>query len=95
MRPAQQRPRRLARPRTSPFHGGNAGSNPAGDAKIPKHLPNPAIFPEGLKGFVKNGRAQPCEPAKDFVGRIILTNLVCAARLVGVTACVYVSAVTL
>ena len=26
------RPRRLARPRTSPFHGGNAGSNPAGDA---------------------------------------------------------------
>ena len=25
-------PRRLARPRTSPFHGGNAGSNPAGDA---------------------------------------------------------------
>jgi hypothetical protein len=27
------RPRRLARPRTSPFHGGNAGSNPAGDAK--------------------------------------------------------------
>jgi hypothetical protein len=27
-------PRRLARPRTSPFHGGNAGSNPAGDAKL-------------------------------------------------------------
>jgi hypothetical protein len=25
-------PRRLARPRTSPFHGANAGSNPAGDA---------------------------------------------------------------
>ena len=29
-----QRPRRLARPRTSPFHGGNAGSNPAGDANL-------------------------------------------------------------
>ena len=29
-----KRPRRLARPRTSPFHGGNAGSNPAGDANI-------------------------------------------------------------
>ena len=28
----QQRPRRLARPRTPPFHGDNAGSNPAGDA---------------------------------------------------------------
>src|SRR5580704_13633298 len=27
-------PRRLARPRTSPFHGGNTGSNPVGDAKI-------------------------------------------------------------
>jgi hypothetical protein len=26
------RPRRLARPRTSPFHGGNTGSNPVGDA---------------------------------------------------------------
>ena len=28
------RPRRLARPRTSPFHGGNTGSNPVGDANI-------------------------------------------------------------
>ena len=27
------RPYRLARPRTSPFHGGNGGSNPPGDAK--------------------------------------------------------------
>jgi hypothetical protein len=25
-------PRRLAWPRTSPFHGGNTGSNPVGDA---------------------------------------------------------------
>ena len=32
------RPRRLARPRTSPFHGGNAGSNPAGDANVSKYL---------------------------------------------------------
>ena len=31
------RPRRLAWPRTSPFHGGNTGSNPVGDAnKIKK-----------------------------------------------------------
>ena len=28
-----ERPRRLARPRTSPFHGGNTGSNPVGDAR--------------------------------------------------------------
>jgi hypothetical protein len=27
------RPRRLARPRTPPFHGDNTGSNPVGDAK--------------------------------------------------------------
>ena len=31
--PLQSRPRRLAWPRTSPFHGGNTGSNPVGDAK--------------------------------------------------------------
>ena len=29
----ESRPRRLAWPRTSPFHGGNTGSNPVGDAK--------------------------------------------------------------
>src|ERR1700730_76257 len=31
--PTLNRPRRLAWPRTSPFHGGNTGSNPVGDAK--------------------------------------------------------------
>ena len=30
--PRQASPHRLARPRTSPFHGGNGGSNPPGDA---------------------------------------------------------------
>jgi hypothetical protein len=34
----RKRPRRLAWPRTSPFHGGNAGSNPAGDANKIRHL---------------------------------------------------------
>src|SRR5580704_2725638 len=29
-----QCPRRLAWPRTSPFHGGNTGSNPVGDANL-------------------------------------------------------------
>ena len=32
-RPPISGPRRLAWPRTSPFHGGNTGSNPVGDAK--------------------------------------------------------------
>ena len=43
---AHQRPRRLARPRTPPFHGDNTGSNPVGDAKNS----------EGLKGFDKDFR---------------------------------------
>ena len=34
----QKRPRRLAWPRTSPFHGGNTGSNPVGDANLINHL---------------------------------------------------------
>jgi hypothetical protein len=33
-------PRRLARPRTSPFHGGNTGSNPVGDANFINYLRN-------------------------------------------------------
>jgi hypothetical protein len=32
------RPRRLARPRTPPFHGDNMGSNPIGDTKHSKGL---------------------------------------------------------
>ena len=44
--PPRQRPRRLARPRTSPFHGGNTGSNPVGDAKIPKQLRSSTVSPE-------------------------------------------------
>ena len=31
-------PRRLAWPRTSPFHGGNTGSNPVGDANLDKEV---------------------------------------------------------
>src|SRR5665213_304846 len=31
-KPTSLRPRRLARPRTPPFHGDNTGSNPVGDA---------------------------------------------------------------
>ena len=36
--PPHNRPRRLAWPRTSPFHGGNTGSNPVGDANLIKHF---------------------------------------------------------
>src|SRR5512139_4197666 len=41
-------PHRLARPRTSPFQGGNAGSNPAGDAKEIRGLQqcSPFLFPQ-------------------------------------------------
>ena len=35
---AKQRPRRLARPRTPPFHGDNTGSNPVGDANKTNNL---------------------------------------------------------
>src|SRR6202000_1159199 len=35
---AKERPRRLARPRTPPFHGDNTGSNPVGDANKRKDL---------------------------------------------------------
>ena len=35
-----KRPRRLAWPRTSPFHGGNTGSNPVGDANLINNLRN-------------------------------------------------------
>src|SRR6266568_2635989 len=45
-----QSPRRLAWPRTSPFHGGNTGSNPVGDAKHSKEL---SRFHSGWLGFKK------------------------------------------
>src|SRR2546430_1423797 len=42
--PPRPRPRRLAWPRTSPFHGGNTGSNPVGDAHKIKPIPAPEVF---------------------------------------------------
>jgi hypothetical protein len=41
---AKQRPRRLARPRTPPFHGDNTGSNPVGDANKTKDLAENSLF---------------------------------------------------
>src|SRR6202000_2542085 len=43
---AKQRPRRLARPRTPPFHGDNTGSNPVGDANKTKDLIIPSNMPK-------------------------------------------------
>jgi hypothetical protein len=40
--PPHNRPRRLAWPRTSPFHGGNTGSNPVGDANLINYLQIPS-----------------------------------------------------
>src|ERR1700680_2107852 len=40
--PPHSRPRRLAWPRTSPFHGGNTGSNPVGDANLFNDLQIPS-----------------------------------------------------
>ena len=42
--PSQQRPRRLARPRTPPFHGDNTGSNPVGDANKINSLRLAALY---------------------------------------------------
>jgi hypothetical protein len=46
----QNRPRRLAWPRTSPFHGGNTGSNPVGDANNSKDLQKLALLNQGPFG---------------------------------------------
>jgi hypothetical protein len=48
-------PRRLAWPRTSPFHGGNTGSNPVGDAKSFQKFKSAGGFFAGtvrMKSFV-------------------------------------------
>ena len=42
-----KRPRRLARPRTPPFHGDNTGSNPVGDANKIKDLAEISCFRRG------------------------------------------------
>src|SRR5271165_6243746 len=44
---AKQRPRRLARPRTPPFHGDNTGSNPVGDANKIEDLTEIPCFHRG------------------------------------------------
>src|SRR5271167_740114 len=70
------RPRRLARPRTPPFHGDNMGSNPIGDTKLVfpsqtscnivkspllRAVPNPALV------YVTHGYYSVIDPATRFV----------------------------
>ena len=43
-------PHRLAWPRTSPFQGGNAGSNPAGDATVTLSKKNAEFMFDGSMG---------------------------------------------
>src|SRR3954470_16383480 len=51
----KKRPRRLAWPRTSPFHGGNTGSNPVGDANKMNHLLETPGFSRGqIRGHIKD-----------------------------------------
>jgi hypothetical protein len=38
---------------SQPFHGGNTGSNPVGDANKINDLSESGLFAEGLKGFDK------------------------------------------
>ena len=44
-----KRPRRLARPRTPPFHGDNTGSNPVGDANQINNFQLKMLFPSFLR----------------------------------------------
>src|ERR1700688_5233039 len=61
-----QRPRRLAGPRTPPFHGDNTGSNPVGDANKTNNLEKIDPKPEGLKGFDKK------KPISGFIFVLLL-----------------------
>jgi hypothetical protein len=66
-----KRPRRLARPRTPPFHGDNTGSNPVGDANKTKNLEKIEPFFEGLKGFDK----------KSTISLLLIWNLLLSHNL--------------
>ena len=71
-----------------PFHGGNTGSNPVGDANILKDLRETPFFAGDTPG------TQTFHPvAFSFVSRKIATTFPCAFRLAGVIACAYTSMV--
>src|ERR1700761_4142585 len=86
-------------PRTSPFHGGNTGSNPVGDAKKTKDLQNSARKNVGLKRFDKDFRLRETRILLIIPAPRRTHNLpndsVMGVSLTSVTACVYTSIVTL
>src|SRR5262245_14033176 len=45
--------------KAKPFHGGNTGSNPVGDAKIPKNLHETLVLNQGPSGSNKLLDCQP------------------------------------
>ncbi len=81
--PHPLRPRRLARPRTPPFHGDNTGSNPVGDANKIKDLPEIPKTAAGPKRSNKDFHF-PTGPFSDL--KTSLATLLCALRLMSVTA---------
>ena len=76
-----KRPRRLAWPRTSPFHGGNTGSNPVGDANKIKNLLKPPFFAGDTAG------THNFQPVFFPPSRSIATTFPWARRLADVIAC--------
>ena len=82
---------------------GIGGSNPSLSAIFPKNLQTAYVFRVGTEGnnkplfafrpscYVPLAASLPCA----WSGRIMRTTLLCACRLAGVTACVYVSSVIL
>src|SRR5713101_6437721 len=63
-----KRPRRLAWPRTSPFHGGNTGSNPVGDANNPKHLSQSYLYSSFGRGCCGDDRTGTFPVFRPFQG---------------------------
>src|SRR3954469_22130819 len=76
-----RRPRRLARPRTSPFHGGNTGSNPVGDANEINPCSKSRFSPGTQRGHATFNLTCPLLS----VSRSIATTFPCALRLARTT----------
>src|SRR6202041_209090 len=103
--PRSERPRRLARPRTPPFHGDNTGSNPVGDANRIKSLHRVSPDIRGCKKphfgvlFAPSRWVRYAVPimssssAEIVIGKNGASTAACAACLAGATACVYTSIV--
>src|SRR5712692_6649841 len=85
-------PHRLSRPRTSPFHGGNGGSNPPGDAKFLDTGPgaNPSLatiqsIPECARSLASTNRrtSNSFHRKRDTIVRMIRNVILAALGLAG------------